>query len=113
MNKTVTHTHSSRFALLLLAVFMSSLLSKPVHNLLSRHTISEGIITIPGEYDVTTDHYKGCPICDFEFCTFIPQEQINIPQTAEIFYKVQSSKAIDAPVYQSVRLFSLRAPPTL
>jgi hypothetical protein len=113
MNKTVTYTHSSLFALLLLVVFTGSSISKPVHNLLTKHTISEGIVTIPGEYDITTDHYKDCPICDFEFCTFIPQERISIPQTAEIFYKVQNLSTIDCPKSQSVRLFSLRAPPTL
>ena len=113
MNKTVTYTHLSRFALLILAVFLGSLVSKPVHNLLTQHNISEGIVTIPGEYDVTTDHYKDCPICDFEFCTFIPQERVSIPQTAEIFYKVQTSRTIDRPANRSVLLFSLRAPPTL
>jgi hypothetical protein len=113
MNKTVTHTNSSRLALLLVAVFVGSLISKPVHNLLTQHTLSEGIITIPGEYDVTTDHYKDCPVCDFEFCTFIPQELVNVPQTAEFLYKVHSFPTTDCPQNQSVCLFSLRAPPTL
>jgi len=111
MNKTTIYSSQSRFALLLLAVFVGSLFIKPAHLLLGHHELLEGICTTEHGQTVTTDHYKDCPICDFEFCTFIPQIQTCIPQMTMIVQNEQTRPTVDCLVSISTHLFQLRAPP--
>jgi len=111
MNKTARHTIQSRFALLLLAVFVSSLLIKPAHSLLAHHELANGICVNQHGLSVSTNHYKDCPICDFEFCTFIPQQETAVPQAICIVYHQQSAHAVNCIIRQSFHLFQLRAPP--
>jgi hypothetical protein len=111
MNKTDQHIIQSRFALLLLTVFFSSLLIRPAHILLAHHGHSEGVCTTEHGQAVTTDHYKDCPICDFEFCTFIPQTRTIIPQTTMFVCREQTLPTVDCLVSVSTHLFQLRAPP--
>jgi len=111
MNKKDKHIFQSRFALLLLAVFVSSLLIRPAHILLAHHGQSEGVCDTQHGQAVTTDHYKDCPICDFEFCTFIPQTHSGIPQMTMIVCQEQTRTTVDCPVSVSTHLFQLRAPP--
>ena len=113
MNKTAKYTLQSRFALLLLAVFVSSLLIKPAHSFFVHHEHLVSICTTEHGQVVTTDHYKDCPICDFEFCTFIPQKQINIPQATVIVRKEQTLRTVACLANLSTHLFQLRAPPAL
>ena len=113
MNKTAKYTLQSRFALLLLAVFVGSLLIQPAHILFVHHELSEGVCSSEHGQAVTTDHYKDCPICDFEFCTFIPQKQINIPQATVIVRKEQTLRTVACLANLSTHLFQLRAPPAL
>lgn len=113
MNKRTNHIIQSRFAQLLLAVFISSLLIKPVHSVLARHEHSEGVCANLHGTAVTTDHFKDCPICDFEFCTFIPQKQISIPQVNMIVRRDQTLRTIACLASKSTHLFQLRAPPAL
>ena len=111
MNKTTKYNAQSRFALLLLVVFVGSLLIKPAHTLLAHHGHSEGVCTTGHGQAVTTDHYKDCAICDFEFCTFIPQAQTAIPQMTVIVRNEQTLPTVDCLVSISTHLFQLRAPP--
>ena len=113
MNQIAKYTIQSRFALLLLAVFLGSLLIQPVHTLFVHHELSEGICSSEHELAVTTDHYKACPICDFEFCTFIPQEHIVIPQATVIVRNELTLCTAASLVNSSAHLFQLRAPPAL
>ena len=113
MNITAKQIIQSRFALLLLAVFIGSLLIKPTHSLLAHHELSEGICANEHGLTVTTDHYKDCPICDFEFCTFIPQKQISIPQVTMIVCNEQTPSTFACLASISTHLFQLRAPPAV
>ncbi|NDP21915.1 MAG: hypothetical protein GZ091_12670 [Paludibacter sp.] len=111
MNRIPKHT--TQFALLLLAVFISSSLIKPAHSLFAHHQHSEGICITESEHAITADHYKDCPVCDFEFCTFIPQKQISIPQATLIIRKEQTLRTVACLAQKSTHLFQLRAPPAL
>jgi len=113
MTKIAKHTTQSLFALLLLAVFISSLLIKPAHILLAHHDLSEGVCADQHGLAFTTDHYSDCPICDFEFCTFIPQNKINIPQVTMVVRKEQTLHTVACLANLSTHLFQLRAPPAL
>jgi hypothetical protein len=111
MNKKIKNTILSRLALLLLVVFVGSLLVKPAHSLLAHHQHSEGICASEHDQTVSTNHYKDCAICDFEFCTFIQQKQISIPQATIIVRKEQTHPTIACLADISTHLFRLRAPP--
>ena len=113
MNKSTNHIIQSRFALLLLAVFIGSLLIQPAHILFVHHELSERICSTENGQAITTDHYKDCPICDFEFCTFIPQKQISIPQATMIVRNEQTLRTVACLANISTHLFQLRAPPAL
>ena len=113
MNITAKQINQSRFALLLLAVFISSLLIKPAHSLFAHHEHLVSICTTAQGQAVTTEHYKDCPICDFEFCTFIPQKQISIPQATMIARNEQTPCTVACLANNSSHLFQLRAPPAL
>lgn len=111
MNKTTKHTIHSQFALLLLAVFISSLLIKPAHILLTHHDQSNGAFANGYGQAVTTSNHKDCPICDFEFCIFIPQQKTSVPQALCTFFKQQTAHTVTCLIRQSSHLFQLRAPP--
>jgi len=113
MNKKTKNTNQSRFALLILAVFISSLLIKPVHSLFASHHHADGVCTSEHGHEITTDHFKDCPVCDFEFCTFIPQKQVSIPQVTIVVRNEQSFKTVACLASLSTHLFQLRAPPVL
>jgi len=113
MNITAKQINQSRFALLLLAMFISSLLIKPAHSFFVHHEHLVSICTTAQGQAVTTEHYKDCPICDFEFCTFIPQKQISIPQATMIARNEQTPCTVACLANNSTHLFRLRAPPAL
>jgi len=113
MSKTTQHTSKSILALLFLAAFMSSLFIKPFHSLFTHHELSESVKVDLHEQAVTTDNYKDCPICDFEFCTFIPQKTVTVPPLSELIQKEQTVYTVACLARISSYLFQLRAPPTL
>jgi hypothetical protein len=113
MNKTAKHIHQSQFALILLAVFIGSMLIKPAHSFFVHHEHSVSICTSEQREALTTDHYKDCTVCVFEFCTFIPQKQICIPQATVIVRKEQIVRTVTCLANNSTHLFQLRAPPAL
>lgn len=113
MNNKAKLTIQSPFALLLLAVFVGTMLVKPVHTLLADHQHSDVIGTSQGGHAITSDHYKDCPVCDFEFCTFIPQKQIDILFISRIVRNEQALPTVGCLASVSTHLFQLRAPPVL
>ena len=113
MYRISTHKVQSRFGVILLAIFVSSLLIQPAHILLAHHELPEGVGANEHGLVITTDHYKDCPICNFEFCTFIPQKQISLPQAIEFNAKQETVKTVACLASISSHLFQLRAPPTL
>jgi len=113
MNKRANHIIQSRFAMLLLAVFISSMLFQPVHILFVHHELSEVVCATEHGLAVKTDHYKDCPICNFEFCTFIPQKQIIVPHAIVVVCKEQTLCTVACLANLSTHLFQLRAPPAL
>ena len=113
MNIIAKHTTKSRLALILLTVFVSSMILKPVHILLAHHEHSQGICTSHQVGLVlTTGHFEDCPICDFEFCTFIPQEPTIVPQITVIVSTELTEPTAACLARISTFLFQLRAPPT-
>jgi len=113
MIKIAKHTIQSCLALLLLGVFAGALLGKPVHSLLAHHQHSERVCATSYGYAVIADHYKDCLVCEFEFCTFVPQKRISIPQQTLIVCKEQPQQVIACLAGNSTHLFQLRAPPAL
>lgn len=108
-----TPRQTIQFALLVLVVFISSLLIKPIHILLAHHTSEIELCTHHHDVAFTADHHKDCPICDFEFCTFIPQKQTNIPSVHFIVRNEQTHPTVACLATISSHLFQLRAPPAL
>lgn len=113
MNKKARDIFQSRIALLLLAVFVGTLLIKPVHGLLFHHELSERICINVNEVAFTTDHYDDCQVCEFEFCTFIPQQQINVPNVSTLIFEKLTFETTTCLADNFVHLFQLRAPPTI
>ncbi|OIP84815.1 MAG: hypothetical protein AUK44_01575 [Porphyromonadaceae bacterium CG2_30_38_12] len=111
--KKPKQTLQSQLALLLLAVFVSSLLVKPVHSFFVHHSHTEGICTSEEGHAFTTDHFKDCPICEFDFCTLIIQKTTNLPKAVVIVRDIKSSRTVSCLVNNPTHLFQLRAPPAL
>jgi len=111
MDKIVKHTIQSQIALLLLAVFICPLLIKPVHVLLAHHELPEKIGTNGHQQAVSANRCKDCPICDFEFYTFIPQQKASVPQAIYILFDQQTAHSVNCHIRQSSHIFQLRAPP--
>jgi len=107
MNKTATHIIRARLALLLLAVFASSLLIKPIHLLTAHHHE----LSLVQENAVSGERHESCSICDFEFCQFIPQQKTSVPQAICVVYTQQTAHTVTCLIRQSSHLFQLRAPP--
>jgi len=113
MNKKTKDIIQSRIALLLLAVFISSLLIKPFHTFFSEHQHVEETITIEYQHKISTNHYVYCAVLDFEFCTFIPQKQINTPNVSILNFEKLTFETTICLADNSVHLFQLRAPPAV
>lgn len=114
MNTTTTHIARARLALLLLAVFAVSLLVKPVHMLTHQHDeLHETIWLNSNQHSISGGQHETCPICDFEFCQFIPQQNTSVPQATAIVYQRQSARSIACLIRQSSHHFQLRAPPVV
>jgi hypothetical protein len=111
MNRIVKHTIQSQWALLLLAMFVCPSLFKPVHILLAHHGHSEKVCTNGHQQAVNADFCRDCPICDFEFYTFIPQQKASVPQAIYILFDQQTTHTVNRHIRQSSHIFQLRAPP--
>lgn len=101
------------FALLLLVVFLFALVYKPVHILTNSHhsDICDNCVQ-PHQQSINT-HHNTCPVCEFEFCTFIPQDQIFIPRAIVILERKLTARTLSCLTQQASQHYQLRAPPSL
>jgi hypothetical protein len=109
MNISSNHKIHTLVALFLFAVLFGSIIIKPVHILLVHHQLTE--IANPNEIRLSSPQHHDCKICDFEFCSFIPQKQVIVPQVNIIYANELASRAVACFVSASSRHFQLRAPP--
>jgi len=111
MDKPSIHKYQFFFALLLATLLTGSLLIKPVHILLVHHERSECTEMYPVHKTLSIHHDHDCAICDFEFCTFIPQKQVIVPQVNISYTNELASRMVACFVGTSSHNFQLRAPP--
>jgi len=109
---TTKHKAHALLALLLSAVLFGSILVKPLHILLLHHDVTE-TLKVHADLGVVSNSHRDCSICDFEFCSFIPQSQAAVPAADAIFAKEISPATIACRINQAPHHFQLRAPPVL
>ena len=105
------HKFQSFSALLLTALLIGSMLVKPVHILFVHHERTECTKLDPVHKALSVSHDRDCAICDFEFCTFIPQEQVIVPQVNITYTNELAFRMVACFVGTSSHNFQLRAPP--
>lgn len=111
MKITAQHITRARLALLLLVVFGSSFMFKPVHLLFAHHERQAPTRFHPNEQMLETERHNDCAICEYEFCTFIPEKTTNTPQINAIICDCPTPPTTDKPISRSLLNFQLRAPP--
>lgn len=113
MFQTTKHKAPALLALFLSAVLFGSILVKPLHVLLVSHDIAE-VVDVPSDLGLlSSPHHHDCSICQFEFCSFIPQVQVNVPPMAVTFAKELAPETTDCLSNRTSLHFQLRAPPVL
>jgi len=112
MGKTSKHTGKLLAALLLSVVLIGSILIKPAHILFVHHEGTEIAHTQSTLKVISNFHTHDCVICDFEFCSFIPQKQVIVPQVNIIYLNEPAIRTVACFVCTSSHIFQLRAPPT-
>jgi hypothetical protein len=113
LKEKTKHIIRVQLALLFLAMFTFTLVSKPLHTLLVHHNVSESYCTFQHEKSVTANHFQECFICEFEFCTYISQGQVNVPQTNVIVCEAATPQLVSCIIQRSSHHFQLRAPPVI
>ena len=113
MNIFTKQTTHQLFALLLLAVFVSSLLIKPAHIVFSHHEHESEVIHIQDEAEFTANHYEYCAILEYEFCTFIQHTKTELPHVNFRICSEQTLHTVTCLANISSHIFQLRAPPAL
>jgi hypothetical protein len=113
MNRTSILKQQTYFALLLLVVFTGSILIKPVHILLVHHDQTQIANSQTDRKVVSTPSHHDCAICDFEFCNFISQHQVDLPKVSEIYAAEVTPQVVDFISNQNSHHFQLRAPPVI
>jgi hypothetical protein len=111
MNKTTQFKRQTFFALLLLVVFTGSILIKPVHIVLVHHDLARRAVLHTNRIVLSVPSHHDCTICDFEFCSFIPQKQVIVPQVNIISTNEPVFRMVACFVCNSTHNFQLRAPP--
>ena len=111
MSKTTIHKGNILLALLLSVVLSGSILIKPVHILFVHHERTELIQTQSTQKTISILHDRDCAICDFEFCSFILQKQVIVPQVTVISIIELASRPVACFTNTSSHNFQLRAPP--
>ena len=113
MNRTYIFKRQTIFALLLLVVFTGSILIKPVHIVLVHHDLTRITNTHTNRTVVSIPLHHDCTICDFEFCSFIPQKQVIVPQVNIISTNEPAFRMVACFVCNFTHNFQLRAPPLI
>lgn len=111
MNNTNTNIHKAQVALLMTIVFMSSLLIQPTHSWLAHHTAPHAPCVLDGKLSITNQTDTHCPICNYEFCLFIPQKKPAALRSTVIAFKQLTARTVTLLTLNSHPLFHLRAPP--
>lgn len=99
-------------ALLFSAVLLVSLLVKPVHILFVSHDRAE-TLKVQSDFGVITNTHHDCSVCNFEFCSFIPQSPVHVPKADVSFAREITPRIIDGIIKQSSHHFLLRGPPVM
>jgi hypothetical protein len=105
------HKYKTFFALLLTFLLTGSMVIKPVHVLLVHHELAYSNGNDQVHKTLSKLHNQDCAICDFEFCSFIPQKQVIVPQVNIINIHELASRMVACFVSTSSHNFQLRAPP--
>jgi len=113
MFQTTKHKAHALAALFFAAVLLGSIFIKPVHILLVSHDIAEAVNVQSDLGIVSNPHHHDCSICQFEFCSFIPQTPVNIPPMAVAFAKEVTPETTGSLSNLTSLHFQLRAPPVL
>lgn len=111
MNKPSIHQFHILLALLLSVVLVGSILIKPLHILLVHHSRFETVNIYSNQDLISVSYHHDCTICDFEFCNFIPQKQVVIPQVNIVFAIQLPTHVRFCFINEIAHQFQLRAPP--
>lgn len=109
---SLKHKVHALVALLFSVVLLGSLLVKPVHILLVSHDRAE-TLKVQSDFGVVSVLGHDCSICNFEFCSFIPQSQVHVPKADVAFAQEITPRTIDRIIKQTSHHFQLRGPPSL
>jgi len=101
------------FALFFLTVLMSTILIKPFHIFVEHHQLPDIKLANTDHTLLSNSGNTDCPICDFEFCSFISADKVVIQKNPESFVDNIISQTTDCLIQQSSHNFLLRAPPAL
>ena len=113
MNNKTRKTVQVTLALFLTMVLTSTFLLKTTHILFSHHCLT---VRVPVQSDMTiltTLSDNDCPICNFEFCSFLPENLPDNQKVPDLFSEPEIPSTIDCIVYKTSHRFQLRAPPVV
>ena len=103
-----------QLALFLFTIFAASVLVKPLHIFAHHHDeLHESVCLNFKQQVVSAKHHENCPICEFEFCQFIPQQNTSISHAICYFFNKQTAHSVSCIINQPSYYFRLRAPPVL
>ena len=108
--KSSNHKVHAILSFFLVSVLFGSILIKPAHILLVHHSRTKIDVKSNG-ISVSSPNRHDCAICDFEFCSFIPQKQVIVPQVDIIYANELASRTVTCCFSWPSRHFQLRAPP--
>jgi len=111
MGKIRLYTGNVLIALFLTTVLTGSLLIKPAHILFVNHEQSKIIPAGSSQGVLSTLNSHDCSICNFEFCSFVPQKQVAIPQVNIFSLKEPATRTVSCVICKCSHNFQLRAPP--
>lgn len=112
MNNKLTPITRLLFVSFLFVLFLGALLIKPIHLLFhNHHKLHAEVCLHLNNDDIFTERHETCPICEFEFCLFIPHKNTPLPQLISVFYEREIILSVSICFNQQPYSFQLRAPP--
>ena len=110
MSLSLKHKVHAFVALLFSAVLLGSLLVKPVHILFVSHDRAE-TLKVQSDFGIISNSHHDCSVCNFEFCSFIPQAPVHVPKADVSFAREITPRIVDGIIKQTSHHFQLRGPP--